>query len=90
MSKTAAELHDEVVDLLDALQGTRRRLTEIKHEFARLNPDQLDGDEIGDTTTAAVTVQAARAGLGDVDRAVALAQDAVYAAMRHTSRLRNV
>ncbi|NMD58028.1 hypothetical protein [Tsukamurella columbiensis] len=90
MNKTAAELHDEVVDLLDALQGARRRLTEIKHEFAGLDPDQLDVDEIGDTTTARGTLQAARDGLGDVDRAVALAQDAVYAAMRHTSRLRNV
>ena len=47
MSKTAAELHDEVVDLLDALQGTRRRLSEIKHELARLAPDELDVDEIG-------------------------------------------
>ncbi|NKY19532.1 hypothetical protein HF999_14285 [Tsukamurella spumae] len=77
------------MDLLDVLQGTRRRLTEIKHEFARLDPNKLEVDELGDATTASAAMRAARAGLSDTDRALTLAQEAVYEAMRHTSRLRH-
>ena len=87
-ANAAVVLHDEVVELLDYLQGARRRLTDIQREFAALDVTRLDVDDLGEPATAAAEVQAAREGLRDVDRVLAMAPDAIYAVMRHTSRLR--
>ncbi len=84
---TPSDLHNTVVDQLDAIQAIRRHATELRHEYARLDADQLGVDELGDPTTAADTLTAAREALSDLDRALGMATDAIYAAMRHTSRL---
>jgi hypothetical protein len=82
-----SDLHNAVADQLDAVQAIRRRVTELRREYARFDAARLGADELGDTTTAAETLTAARESLSDLDRALGIATDAVYAAMRHTSRL---
>jgi len=86
-TSTPSDLHNTVADQLDAVQAIRRQVTELSREYARLDADRLGVDELGAAVTAADTLTAAREALSDLDRALGMATDAVYATMRHTSRL---
>ncbi len=87
MTAIPSDLHNTVVDQLDAVQAIRRIVGELRHEYARLDADRLGVDELGNAVPAADTLAAARAALADLDKALGLTTDAVYAAMRHTTRL---
>lgn len=82
-----AELDTEVSGLLDQLSATRRTLTHLSCEYARLDPHALGIDNLGDPIEPAAALAAAQAGLADIDKALGMAVDATYATMRHTSRL---
>lgn len=87
MTTPPDELHDAVAVQLDAVQAIRRRLAELSREYARLDVDRLAVDELGEVMAPSAAVAGARDALADLDRALGAATDAVYAAMRHTSRL---
>jgi hypothetical protein len=82
-----AELDQAVSELLDHVSAARRSLATIKSEYARLDAATLAVDELGDKRHPAEVLAAAREGLADIDKALGLSADAIYSAMRHTSRL---
>ena len=82
-----ADLDVAVGKLLDRVTSARRELVEVTRDYARLDASILAVDELGDPIEPVDALSAARDALADVDRALALAADAIYAAMRHTSRL---
>jgi hypothetical protein len=82
-----ADLDVEVGKLLDQVTTARRKLVEVRQDYARLDASTLAVDELGDAIQPADALSAARDALADVDRALGLSVDAIYAAMRHTSRL---
>jgi prefoldin subunit 5 len=88
--ETPADLNARVAALLDQLKATRRQLSDIKHEYERLDESRLAVDELGDATNPADALEASRAALVDVDRSLGLSVDAIYTAMQHTSRLYEV
>jgi hypothetical protein len=82
-----ADLDAEVGKMLDQVTSARRKLVEVRQEYARLDASTLAVDELGDPIDPADALSAARDALADVDRALGLSVDAIYAAIRHTSRL---
>jgi hypothetical protein len=82
-----AELDQAVSELLDHVSAARRSLATLKSAYARLDASRLAVDELGDQADPASVLAAAHEGLADIDKALGLAADAIYAAMRHTSRL---
>jgi hypothetical protein len=82
-----ADLDVEVGKVLDQVTAARRKLVEVRQEYARLDASTLAVDELGDLIEPADALSAAHDALADVDRALGLSADAIYAAMRHTSRL---
>jgi hypothetical protein len=77
----------EVGKLLDEVISARRKLVEVRQGYSCLDASELAVDELGDPIEPADALSAARAALADLDRALKLSVDAIYAAMRHTSRL---
>jgi hypothetical protein len=81
------DLDVEVRKLLDDVISARRKLIEVRQEYSRLDASTLAVDELGDPIEPADALSAAHEALVDVERALGLSVDAIYTAMRHTSRL---
>jgi hypothetical protein len=82
-----ADLDVDVGKVLDDVTSARRKLFEVRQEYSRLDASILAVDELGDPIEPADALSVARGALADVDRALGLSVEAIYAAMRHTSRL---
>lgn len=72
----------------DTLHTLRRTVLDLAREYQALTAGDLDADTLGHPITAAEALNAARDALADVERALAMADDAADIAQRYTSRLK--
>lgn len=85
---TPAQLHVDVVGLLDAVDAVRRRAPELSREYSTLEAGSLSVDELGPTVSSMDVLDAAKLALTSADDALLCVVDSIYDTMRHTSRLK--
>lgn len=83
-----AELHTQVVQLLDAVAVARQHLNDIRRAYAALDPGRVGVDDLESELAAVDCIAGAQKAFLAVGGALATVSDSVHDAMRHTSRLK--